>query len=119
MSMAVSLVMLLLLLVLLLRNNNRQHVQTRLACFLQHVRCVAAGGHHTVAVTDTSVCAWGSNSCGQLGTRTFMDKAAPTEIKELEGVGVDTVTCGAQHTLFLCRYANTSCPAPDTPHLHS
>ena len=117
--MAVSLVMLLLLLVLLLRNNNRQHVQTRLACFLQHVRCVAAGGHHTVAVTDTSVCAWGSNSCGQLGTRTFMDKAAPTEIKELEGVGVDTVTCGAQHTLFLCRYANTSCPAPDTPHLHT
>ncbi|KAL3132600.1 hypothetical protein ABBQ32_009129 [Trebouxia sp. C0010 RCD-2024] len=70
---------------------------------LQHVRCVAAGGHHTVAVTDTAVCAWGSNSCGQLGTRTFMDKASPTEIKELEGARVDHVACGAQHTLFLCR----------------
>ena len=78
-------------------------MQTRLACLLQHVRCVAAGGHHTVAVTDTSVCAWGSNSCGQLGTRTFMDKAAPTDVKELEGVAVDNVACGAQHTLFLCR----------------
>lgn len=70
---------------------------------LQHVRCVAAGGHHTVAVTDTAVCAWGSNSCGQLGTRTFKDKASPTDIKELEGTGVDNVACGAQHTLFLCR----------------
>lgn len=74
-------------------------------CVLQHVRCVAAGGHHTVAVTDTAVCAWGSNSCGQLGTRTFKDKASPTDIKELEGTGVDNVACGAQHTLFLCRYA--------------
>lgn len=73
------------------------------SCLLQHVRCVAAGGHHTVAVTDTTVCAWGSNSCGQLGTRTFMDKAAPTDIKELEGANVDNVACGAQHTLFLCR----------------
>lgn len=62
-----------------------------------------------MAVTDTLVCAWGSNSCGQLGTRTFMDKAAPTEIKELEGVGVDSVACGAQHTLFLCRYAVFCC----------
>ena len=70
---------------------------------MQHVRCVAAGGHHTVAVTDTAVYAWGSNSCGQLGTRTFKDKASPTDIKELEGTGVDSVACGAQHTLFLCR----------------
>ena len=70
--------------------------------FAQHVRCVAAGGHHTVAVTDTTVCAWGANNCGQLGTRTFKDKAAPTDIKELEGAGVTSVACGAQHTLFLC-----------------
>ena len=62
-----------------------------------------------MAVTDTAVCAWGSNRCGQLGTRTFMDKASPTEIKELEGAGVDHVACGAQHTLFLCRYAASFC----------
>ena len=80
-----------------------------LLCFIsmylsvQHVRCVAAGGHHTVAVTDTSVCAWGANNCGQLGTRTFKDKAAPTDIKELEHVGVASVACGAHHTLFLCK----------------
>ena len=56
-----------------------------------------------MAVTDNQVCAWGANNCGQLGTRTFKDKAAPTDIKELEGAGVETVACGAQHTLFLCR----------------
>lgn len=67
-----------------------------------------------MAVTDTAVCAWGSNSCGQLGTRTFMDKASPTEIKELEGARVDHVACGAQHTLFLCRYA-ARCAALDPP----
>lgn len=70
---------------------------------VQHVRCVAAGGHHTVAVTDTTVCAWGANNCGQLGTRTFKDKAAPTDIKELEKAGVASVACGAHHTLFLCK----------------
>lgn len=72
-------------------------------CCLQHVRCVAAGGQHTVAVTDSTVCAWGSNSCGQLGTRTFKDKTSPTEIKELENAGVASLACGAQHTLFLCQ----------------
>ena len=78
-------------------------VDSAVLCLVQHVRCVAAGGQHTVAVTDTTVCAWGSNSCGQLGTRTFKDKASPTDIKELEGVGVANVACGAQHTLFLCQ----------------
>ncbi|KAK9819719.1 hypothetical protein WJX72_001643 [[Myrmecia] bisecta] len=67
------------------------------------VRWVAAGSQHTVAVTDTSVWAWGSNSCGQLGTRTFRDKHSPTEVKDLEGKGVTSVACGTEHTLFLCK----------------
>ncbi len=64
--------------------------------------CVAAGAQHTIAVTDTTVYAWGSNSCGQLGTRTFKDKGSPTEIKDLEGKGVSAVACGDAHTIFLC-----------------
>ncbi len=92
--------------------HNRLHLGGEVASLLcsdnpaapvQHVRCVAAGGHHTVAVTDTTVCAWGANNCGQLGTRTFKDKAAPTDIKELEQAGVASVACGAHHTLFLCK----------------
>ncbi|KAK9909040.1 hypothetical protein WJX75_006403 [Coccomyxa subellipsoidea] len=70
---------------------------------LQGVRAVAAGGQHTVAVTETSVYSWGCNSAGQLGTRTFRDKAAPTLVRDLESAGVTQVACGRQHTLFLCR----------------
>ena len=71
----------------------------------QGVRAVAAGGQHTVAVTETSVYSWGANSAGQLGTRTFRDKAAPTPVRDLENAGVCQVACGREHTLFLCRSA--------------
>ena len=64
-------------------------------CSLQNVRAVAAGGAHTAAVTEGSVYSWGSNSAGQLGSRTFRDKAAPTEVKDLAGKGVAQVACGA------------------------
>ncbi len=74
-------------------------------CSLQNVRAVAAGGAHTAAVTEGSVYSWGSNSAGQLGSRTFRDKAAPTEVKDLAGKGVAQVACGAEHSLFLLRCA--------------
>ena len=48
---------------------------------------------------------WGSNSAGQLGSRTFRDKAAPTEVKDLAGKGVAHIACGAEHSLFLLRCA--------------
>lgn len=73
------------------------------ACRVQNVRAVAAGGAHTAAVTERTVYSWGSNSAGQLGSRTFRDKASPTEIKDLAGKGVLQVACGAEHSLFLCR----------------
>lgn len=83
---------------------------------LQAVRAIAAGGQHTVAVTDSNVFAWGNNSCGQLGTRTFRDKAVPTEIKDLAGKGVIQVACGLEHTLFLSR--STISPCYDSILLH-
>lgn len=58
-----------------------------------------------MAVTDTAVYSWGSNKCGQLGTRTFQDKNKPTEITDLAGKHVTQVACGTAHTVFLCRYA--------------
>ena len=64
---------------------------------------MAAGGAHTVAVTDNSVYSWGSNTCGQLGTRTFQDKNKPTEVTTLAGQHITQVACGSQHTLFLDR----------------
>ena len=82
------------------------------AWLAQAVRSIAAGGQHTVAVTDTSVHTWGSNSCGQLGTRTFRDKGSPTEVKDLTGKGVCQVACGLEHTLFLCGYGTNCCCPP-------
>ena len=82
-------------------------VLTRWAC-VQNVRAVAAGGAHTAAVTECSVYSWGSNSAGQLGSRTFRDKASPTEVKDLTAKGVVQVACGSEHSLFLCRCFTTS-----------
>lgn len=56
-----------------------------------------------MAVTDAAVYSWGSNACGQLGTRTFRDKGMPTEVTDLAGKNVTQVACGDAHTLFLCR----------------
>lgn len=42
---------------------------------------MAAGGLHMVAVLDSAVYAWGSNRCGQLGTRTFRDRDTPAEVR--------------------------------------
>ena len=70
---------------------------------MQAVRFIAAGGAHTVAVTDSTVFTWGSNTCGQLGSRTFRDKGMPTEVLDLAGKHVSQVACGDAHTLFLCR----------------
>lgn len=77
------------------------------------MRAVAAGGQHTVAVTETSVYSWGSNSSGQLGTRTFRDKATPTQVLDLEGKGVVQLACGTEHTLFLCRSDPYASSLPD------
>eukprot|EP00884_Botryococcus_braunii_P023346 jgi/Botrbrau1/9696/Bobra.0201s0026.1 len=76
---------------------------------LKGVRSVAAGGSHTVAVTDGGVYAWGSNSCGQLGVArglsgpAFQDQMEPQLVEELRGKAVLHVACGSDHTLFLCR----------------
>ncbi len=72
----------------------------------QGIRWVAAGGQHTVAVAEKQVFSWGSNSCGQLGTRTFKDQNSPAEVKSLEGLQVLQAACGTAHTLFLCRYTS-------------
>ena len=81
----------------------------------QGVRAAAAGAHHTVAVCDGAVFAWGANSAGQLGTRTFRDKAAPTPVRDLDGRGVCQAACGLEHTLFLCRCAPPWAPLVSVP----
>jgi alpha-tubulin suppressor-like RCC1 family protein len=59
---------------------------------LQGVRYVAAGSHHTVAVTDEEVYAWGSNTAGQLGLRSFINASMPSEVVDMAGKGVCQVS---------------------------
>lgn len=70
---------------------------------MQGVRFLASGWNHIIAVTDDHVFAWGSNSHGQLGTRTLRSCQLPTEVMDLHKMGVCQVACGAAHSLFCCR----------------
>ena len=65
---------------------------------------VAAGGFHTVCVTeDGSVFAFGDNSeLGQLGVGDTEDRLVPTLLRgELENKSVVQVAAGSKHTMFV------------------
>ncbi|GAX82001.1 hypothetical protein CEUSTIGMA_g9429.t1 [Chlamydomonas eustigma] len=68
---------------------------------LTHVRNVAAGSFHTVAVTDFGVYGWGDNSCGALGLGDTEDRDLPCKVDTLDDYKVCSASCGSSHTLFL------------------
>ncbi|XP_063067833.1 alsin isoform X2 [Engraulis encrasicolus] len=62
---------------------------------------IAAGAHHSVAITAQSQCySWGSNSSGQLG-HMETPSTIPRLAKLSEGIRVWDVGAGQQHTLLL------------------
>uniref|UniRef100_UPI0037E8EF96 alsin n=1 Tax=Semicossyphus pulcher TaxID=241346 RepID=UPI0037E8EF96 len=62
---------------------------------------VAAGAHHSLAVTAQSqVFSWGSNSCGQLG-HMESPSTVPRLAKMSEGIRVWDVSAGERHTVLL------------------
>lgn len=67
----------------------------------QGVRWVAAGGSHTVAVTESAVHSWGDNGSGQLGLGHFKEQHQPMEILSLKSQNVslveDNFGCYLQH----------------------
>ncbi|CAD7697676.1 unnamed protein product [Ostreobium quekettii] len=68
---------------------------------LKCVRCIGAGGNHTIAVTSQAVFSWGAGEHGELGIGAFCNKELPLKVVALDGREVEMVACGSQHTLFL------------------
>ncbi|MBN8458912.1 MAG: choice-of-anchor D domain-containing protein [Verrucomicrobia bacterium] len=73
------------------------------------VLAVAAGGSHSLALcSDGTVVAWGSNSAGQIGDSSLVDRIAPVAVNMTPGVSalsgktVVAVTAGGSHNLALC-----------------
>jgi len=65
------------------------------------VTAIAAGGRHTIALkSDGSVWAWGSNSSGQLGDDSTIDKHTPVPVSNLSS-GVTAIAAGQWHTVAL------------------
>lgn len=65
----------------------------------RHVVLVSAGASHSVALLSGNVvCSWGRGEDGQLGHGDAEDRLLPTLLSALDGPGVTSITCGADHT---------------------
>jgi len=66
---------------------------------------IAVGYFHTVMLTnDSQIYSWGSNTFGQLGSRSFKDSLEPVAVEmngELSGKIVVQIAAGGYHTLAL------------------
>lgn len=67
------------------------------------VRILAAGNNHNVALAAGGLYAWGANANGQLGLGRLGDQAAPQEVRDLKGLAITSLACGAQHSLAVAR----------------
>jgi len=80
----------------------------RIDGFPTGVLAIAAGYHHTCALTaDDSVMCWGKNHRGQIGDGSNQDRAVPTSVL---GIGrVRSIAAGAYHTCAITEYGALAC----------
>ena len=62
-----------------------------------NVQAIVAGETHTCAIASGALLCWGSNSNGQLGDGTGMDRWVPTPVQGLSS-GVQAIAAGDSHT---------------------
>ncbi len=66
---------------------------------LSGVSQIAAGGHHSLAIKDGSVLAWGDNEFGQLGDNTTTKRSTPVLVSGLSNV--TQIAAGYDHSVAL------------------
>ncbi|KAK9691974.1 hypothetical protein RND81_09G232600 [Saponaria officinalis] len=67
---------------------------------LPRILLVSAGASHSVALLSGNViCSWGRGEDGQLGHGDAEDRFSPVQLSALDGNEVNSITCGADHTL--------------------
>ncbi|KAL9248146.1 hypothetical protein vseg_021502 [Gypsophila vaccaria] len=65
-----------------------------------HCVLVSAGASHSVALLSGNViCSWGRGEDGQLGHGDAEDRFSPVQLSALDGHDVNSIICGADHTL--------------------
>ncbi|KAJ4964842.1 hypothetical protein NE237_016691 [Protea cynaroides] len=65
----------------------------------RRVVLISAGASHSVALlTGNVVCSWGRGEDGQLGHGDAEDRIFPTQVSELDGHDIVSITCGSDHT---------------------
>lgn len=65
---------------------------------------VAAGESHSAAITEKlNLFTWGNGGFGRLGHDEDVNEPAPKLVEELINEEVVNVSCGAFHTLALCK----------------
>ncbi|KAL9233360.1 hypothetical protein vseg_008375 [Gypsophila vaccaria] len=67
---------------------------------VNQVLFISAGASHSVALLSRNmVCSWGRGEDGQLGHGDAEDRFSPVQLSALDGHEVNSITCGADHTL--------------------
>ncbi|XP_074304705.1 ultraviolet-B receptor UVR8-like [Silene latifolia] len=75
-------------------SNNGEDDQVR------RILLISAGASHSVALLSGDViCSWGRGEDGQLGHGDAEDRFSPVQLSALDGHEVNSITCGADHTL--------------------
>ncbi|XP_057539967.1 ultraviolet-B receptor UVR8-like isoform X2 [Amaranthus tricolor] len=67
---------------------------------IRQILLISAGASHSVALLSGNVvCSWGKGEDGQLGHGDAEDRFSPVQLSALDGHEVNSITCGADHTL--------------------
>ncbi|CAE7748417.1 UVR8 [Symbiodinium microadriaticum] len=75
-----------------------RHVPVKVSVNGQKIVAVAAGGHHTAAITDSGeLWTWGRNGYGQLGVGDTTDRHAPVKVS-VNGQKIVALAAGYYHT---------------------